>query len=502
MPPPPPPPRPAVADPWLTAKDDATGDTYYYKQYSQEVQWERPADFPAPASLPRQANESVRAMGSAMASGVTASAAMASRVTATVVQVAPMPLFSNEAADSPVDTPRDSTEELADWWVTKELKWPGDVAVEWGRIEFPGSKRLPAKWARVPDVSVDDKDELKNLINFCMQHWRLRQPSVIISVTGGTNPGAGLTEKQKVLFKRGLTEAVTRACLCDEADEDDDGAVPWIITGGTRAGVMELIGMVMSQDELASLPIPCIGIAPYGIINQRDEFMVPARQFRDSAAAAAPSTRSHLREGSISKGSSSSSIDEQQRKGPRYVYEAPAKKLPDGEVLLDWGHTHFLLVDSRDPQTRETLTGKRAFGSERQFRVQFERQTCDTVYGSDKDGDKLPRPALVLIALGGGPGTFEVIHRTLEARRPVMCFVGDENGGASKAVYEYVFKAGAEEGLSLEQRMKFVELPVGNTAFCDAARTYLEGIRKFGLEKHGVNEEKQLTCPRVPPDCH
>jgi hypothetical protein len=108
----------------------------------------------------------------------------------------------------------------------------------------------------------------------------------------------------------------------------------------------------------------------------------------------------------------------------------------------------------------------------------------------------------VLIALGGGPGTFEVIHRTLAARRPVMCFVGDENGGASKAVYEYVFKAGAEEGLSLEQRMQFVELPVGNTAFCDAARTYLEGIRKLGLEKHGVNEEKHLTCPRVPPECH
>jgi hypothetical protein len=50
--------------------------------------------------------------------------------------------------------------------------------------------------------------------------------------------------------------------------------------------------------------------------------------------------------------------------------------------------------------------------------------------------------------------------------------------------------------------MQFVELPVGNTAFCDAARTYLEGIRKLGLEKHGVNEEKHLTCPRVPPDCH
>ena len=59
VPPPPPPPRaprPAEADPWLATKDKASGDTYYYRRHSKEVQWERPADFGAkqpPASTSR-----------------------------------------------------------------------------------------------------------------------------------------------------------------------------------------------------------------------------------------------------------------------------------------------------------------------------------------------------------------------------------------------------------------------------------------------------------------
>ena len=45
-PPPPATPEPVVIDPWLTATDEATGDTYYYREYSGESQWEPPWRLP------------------------------------------------------------------------------------------------------------------------------------------------------------------------------------------------------------------------------------------------------------------------------------------------------------------------------------------------------------------------------------------------------------------------------------------------------------------------
>ena len=39
------PPRPTKADPWIKAKDDKSGKTYYYKERSLKMQWDRPDDF-------------------------------------------------------------------------------------------------------------------------------------------------------------------------------------------------------------------------------------------------------------------------------------------------------------------------------------------------------------------------------------------------------------------------------------------------------------------------
>ena len=142
---------------------------------------------------------------------------------------------------------------------------PSDFgALDFGRVEFAASKRMPAKWARFP-AETSSQSILQSLI----ASWRLPAPSVIISVTGGAK-SLELNDKQKLVFRRGLLQAAKQASA--GGGDDIDGEVPttaWIVTGGTQSGVMELVGRAVQGLEIEDPPIPCIGIAPWGIVSQR-----------------------------------------------------------------------------------------------------------------------------------------------------------------------------------------------------------------------------------------
>ena len=82
-------------------------------------------------------------------------------------------------------------------------------------------------------------------------------PQLIISVTGGAQ-NFSIPQRMKTAFKRGLIKAATSTNA-------------WIITGGTNAGVMKLVGEAVSE-EYNKLVV--IGIATWGKIALKDNLVV------------------------------------------------------------------------------------------------------------------------------------------------------------------------------------------------------------------------------------
>ena len=85
------------------------------------------------------------------------------------------------------------------------------------------------------------------------KYWKLRKPEVLITVTGGAQDFA-LTPSQLNAFETGLNSAAksTKA---------------WIISAGSDAGVMKLVGKAMKFEKENKV---VIGIFSWGVTNGRE----------------------------------------------------------------------------------------------------------------------------------------------------------------------------------------------------------------------------------------
>jgi transient receptor potential cation channel subfamily M protein 2 len=93
--------------------------------------------------------------------------------------------------------------------------------------------------------------------------WNLSMPQLVISVAGDSAQNFTIPQRMRTAFKRGLIKAAT-------------STNSWIITGGTNAGVMRLVGEAVSE-EFNSLVV--IGIAAWGTIASRNKLVVCACLF-------------------------------------------------------------------------------------------------------------------------------------------------------------------------------------------------------------------------------
>ena len=260
----------------------------------------------------------------------------------------------------------------------------GDDGLTFGRIEFPSSKRKQdAKWALIPadggQGATDQaarEEKAKTVLDTLFRVWKLPLPSVLITVVGDSTEDKELelNDKQKVVLRRGLIEVCRTACAGGDDDETITQTVPWVITLGVGKGVAALIGQICK--EMADDGIPCIGVAPWGVVSQR-ELMAND----DSRQVAATSAQSPARK----------------KYGVRYEYDV-TKPLKEGEHLLDPNHSHFLFVHSNGP------VGVAEAG----FRMDLIRAICNKTLGQDEDGDDLPLPPSVALVLGGGHTTYNV----------------------------------------------------------------------------------------------
>jgi transient receptor potential cation channel subfamily M member 2 len=158
------------------------------------------------------------------------------------------------------------------------------------------------------------------------QIWKLPVPKLIISVTGGAldfRMDRALTNK----FRVGLMRAA-----------QSTGA--WIVTGGTRTGVMKHVGKAIKTNSIRSAntnPVVCVGVATWGIVHEREALINPNGSYGEQRA--------------------------------QYTippdYKKINKELKRPATYLDPFHTHFLLVD-------DGTTGK--FGVEIEFRAKLEAE--------------------------------------------------------------------------------------------------------------------------------
>ena len=91
--------------------------------------------------------------------------------------------------------------------------------------------------------------------NYMRKSWNYKDPSLIISVTGGAR-AFDVPLKIKNIFKQGLY----KVAACTDA---------WIITGGTDVGIMKLVGDSMKEAYyLYNKPFNVLGIATWGFVNR------------------------------------------------------------------------------------------------------------------------------------------------------------------------------------------------------------------------------------------
>ena len=194
--------------------------------------------------------------------------------------------------------------------------------------------------------------------------WRLKPPALLLSITGAAK-NFHLEPWMRNLFRTGLAKAAG----CSNA---------WVITGGTKSGVMQLAWEALGErsTHTDSRP-PLIGIAPWGWINEshREQLMI--------------------------HGGDVATLD-----------PSPDSK---EEHMLDPNHTHFMLVDD----------GGKTVGGEIQLRNALEQHCCRHY--------AIP---LVTIVLQGGIGTFKTVVGALQNDCQAI-FLAD-SGGCAGIVAQFI----------------------------------------------------------------
>ena len=301
-----------------------------------------------------------------------------------------------------------------------------------GAVKFTGTKHRPAKWA-----AVSTKSHIEDIYELLTDTWGLKPPPVLISVTGaGNNTIDLMPAKERTIFRRGLREAARRV-----------GA--WIITGGTNAGVMSLVGSMVHSAEEGQGEIVCLGMMPAGIVQRHEEMLTTGQ-------------------------------------GAVFNYHEPRRggssKVEGSRAQLEPNHSHFILIDNG-------TTGK--YGVEISNRIALEDYICSpnspSAIRGEPGEDPLPTP-MVLLVVSGGPGTLRTVLETLEKDRPVV--VMSESGGVATDIYNYM-KYGTFPPLS-DKFEPGTSVPE-NKNYVDQLREKLPIIERLGSKPKGANHTRQLT---------
>ncbi|XP_077980205.1 transient receptor potential cation channel subfamily M member-like 2 [Glandiceps talaboti] len=260
-----------------------------------------------------------------------------------------------------------------------------EPANSFGQIEFVGYGQGKKK---APYVRVDYKTDPEIIWKLLTEHWRLKPPNVLISVTGGAKDFI-LKDRLRALFHKGLMKAATST-----------GA--WIISGGTAEGVMKVVGEAVNEEGREHThddekPVYALGIATWGIVDNR-EALDGSRKHNNLWPAMYPS------------------------EGLRSVKNSAA---------LDCNHTHFILVD--DGRISK-------YGADIELRATLEKYIANEKFISEKKDcstSHCERVPVVLVVVEGGPNTLKTVYESTEKNMPAVIV---EGSGRAADVIAYAYK--------------------------------------------------------------
>ncbi|XP_050772437.1 transient receptor potential cation channel subfamily M member 8 isoform X2 [Gopherus flavomarginatus] len=270
------------------------------------------------------------------------------------------------------------------WSYRKHTKeFPTDA---FGDIQFENLGKR-GKYIR---LSCDTDSEM--LYDLMTQHWHLKNPNLVISVTGGAKNFA-LKPRMRKIFSRLIYIAQSKGA--------------WIFTGGTHYGLMKYIGEVVRDNTISRSSeenVVAIGIAAWGMISNRDSLI-----------------RSSDTEGYYS----AHYIMDDLKRDPLYC--------------LDNNHTHLLLVDNG-------THGHPAI--EAKLRTQLEKYISERVIPDSNYGGKIP---IVCFTQGGGKETLKAINVAIKSKIP--CIVVEGSGQIADVIASLVEAEGTLASSSVKERL-------------------------------------------------
>ncbi|XP_070579279.1 transient receptor potential cation channel subfamily M member-like 2 [Ptychodera flava] len=277
------------------------------------------------------------------------------------------------------------SKETGEWKV--ETCTVTEPANSFGQIEFVGYGQGKK---RAPYARLDYKTNPETIWKLLTEHWRLKPPNVLISVTGGAKDFV-LKDRLRALFHKGLMKAATST-----------GA--WIISGGTAEGVMKVVGEAVHEEAKEHThddekPVYALGIATWGIVDNKE---------------ALDGSRKHI------------------KLWPA-TYPAEGLRSVKNSAALDCNHTHFILVDNG-------TIGK--YGADIELRSALEKYIADEKFIAEKRvSDSLEahceRVPMVLVVVEGGPNTLKTVYETTEKKMPAVIV---EGSGRAADVIAYAYK--------------------------------------------------------------
>ncbi|XP_053218869.1 transient receptor potential cation channel subfamily M member 8 isoform X1 [Podarcis raffonei] len=270
------------------------------------------------------------------------------------------------------------------WNYKKHTKeFPTDA---FGDIEFENLGKT-GKYIR---LSCDTDSE--TLYDLMTQHWHLKTPNLIISVTGGAKNFA---------LKPRMRKIVSRLIYIAQSK----GA--WIFTGGTHYGLMKYIGEVVRDNTISRSSeenVVAIGIAAWGMVSNRESLI---RNCSAEMYYSAPYIMDDL------------------KRDPLYC--------------LDNNHTHLILVDN----------GTNGYpGIEAKLRTQLEKYISERIMPDSNYGGKIP---IVCFAQGGGIETLKAINTAVKSKIP--CVVVEGSGQIADVIASLAEAEGSLTSSSVKEKL-------------------------------------------------
>jgi transient receptor potential cation channel subfamily M protein 2 len=183
-----------------------------------------------------------------------------------------------------------------------------------GSIKFAGVKRAPSKWC-----AVSSNSEPLGVYQMVLEAWKLSPPPVLIAVTGAAG-SLNLSKRDEKIFRRGLRNAALQTNA-------------WIVTGGSAAGVMQLVGSLVHESgrQGTTKQIVCLGIAPWGVVQDHEEMLASGRGQVFSAKDFAQGEQKIISAKEFAQGEQKIEFAQGEQKIKR--------------TRLDPNHSHFIFVD-------------------------------------------------------------------------------------------------------------------------------------------------------------